>query len=245
MAATEARAAVAAMGARAAVVAAVPAASSRVFETESRRVTRAMGAMEVPAAAGAVRADSPSDIDPMVVAAVAGPATACEVTVPSAEAVADLPAGVGDPQLDEINHSVFDAEIADVDVWRRDRVGASQPDDRIDASSFLPAEISSPMPLLSPSCPMSHSLEKAIGEDTASIGAEHFSAILQLLSGLARENRDALQCAQSCLDLLELGLDDADEQRRLVDRIRLSLSELRQNFEDMKGYARRSSSHVR
>jgi signal transduction histidine kinase len=84
---------------------------------------------------------------------------------------------------------------------------------------------------------MTHPVEKAIGEDAGLIQAERLSAILQMVNGLAHESRNALQRAQSCLDLLELGLGDDEEQRRIAARIRLALSDLHQNYEGVKEYA--------
>lgn len=74
-------------------------------------------------------------------------------------------------------------------------------------------------------------------EKVALVQAERLSAILQMVSGLAHESRNALQRAHACLELLELGLTDDAEQLRLTARIRAALSDLYQNYEDVRDYA--------
>lgn len=99
------------------------------------------------------------------------------------------------------------------------------------------AEVDFLMPLLSVSCFMSQHVQKMSGENAGLVQAERLSAILQMVIGLAHESRNALQRAHSCLDLLELGLGDNEEQRQLAARIRLALSDLYQNYEDVREYA--------
>lgn len=69
------------------------------------------------------------------------------------------------------------------------------------------------------------------------IAGERLAAVLEMVSGLAHESRNALQRAQSCLDLLELDLADNSELLHLTDRIRTALTDLRDNYEEVKDYA--------
>ncbi|QDS91758.1 Sensor protein FixL [Roseimaritima multifibrata] len=79
--------------------------------------------------------------------------------------------------------------------------------------------------------------KNANAEDTQRIEAERLSAVLQMISGLAHESRNAIQRAQSCLELLELGASDDEEQQKLTASIHLALADLHQTYEDVKTYA--------
>ncbi|QDT11886.1 sensor histidine kinase [Planctomycetes bacterium K23_9] len=69
------------------------------------------------------------------------------------------------------------------------------------------------------------------------IASERMAAVLEMVSGLAHESRNALQRAQSCLDLLELELSEKADLLHLTDRIRHSLTDLHQNYEEVQNYA--------
>jgi two-component system, LuxR family, sensor kinase FixL len=69
------------------------------------------------------------------------------------------------------------------------------------------------------------------------IAGERLAAVLEMASGLAHESRNALQRARSCLDLLELDLANNPELLQLTDRIRTALTDLRDNYEEVKDYA--------
>ncbi|TWU46137.1 Sensor protein FixL [Rubripirellula tenax] len=69
------------------------------------------------------------------------------------------------------------------------------------------------------------------------IQGERLAAVLEMVSGLAHESRNALQRAQSCLDLLELEITDQSDLLHLTDRIRGALTDLHQNYEEVKRYA--------
>ncbi len=73
--------------------------------------------------------------------------------------------------------------------------------------------------------------------DQERIAGERLAAVLEMVSGLAHESRNALQRAQSCLDLLDLDLADKSELLQLTDRIRTALTDLRDNYEEVKDYA--------
>lgn len=69
------------------------------------------------------------------------------------------------------------------------------------------------------------------------IAGERLAAVLEMVSGLSHESRNALQRAQSCLDLLELDLTDQSDLLHLTQSIRAALSDLHNNYEDVKDYA--------
>lgn len=69
------------------------------------------------------------------------------------------------------------------------------------------------------------------------IQTERLAAILQMAKGLAHEGHNALQRAHACLDLLELDLNNQCELLGLIARIRLALSDLLRNYEEVKSYA--------
>ncbi|TWU41414.1 Sporulation kinase A [Novipirellula aureliae] len=69
------------------------------------------------------------------------------------------------------------------------------------------------------------------------VQAERLAAIGQMVTGLAHESRNALQRARGCLDLLELDLENKEEQLDLIVRIRRSLGDLQQNYEEVRQYA--------
>ncbi len=73
--------------------------------------------------------------------------------------------------------------------------------------------------------------------DQERIAGERLAAVLEMVSGLAHESRNALQRAQSCLDLLDLDLSDNSELLQLTGSIRTALTDLRNNYEEVKDYA--------
>jgi two-component system, LuxR family, sensor kinase FixL len=73
--------------------------------------------------------------------------------------------------------------------------------------------------------------------DEQRVEAERLAAILQMATGLAHENYNALQRAHACLELLELDLTHRADLLHLTDRIRAALYDLQRNYEDVKNYA--------
>jgi signal transduction histidine kinase len=69
------------------------------------------------------------------------------------------------------------------------------------------------------------------------VQSERLAAIGQMVTGLAHESRNALQRARSCLDLLELDLQEHAEQLDLTQRIRDALNDLQRNYEEVRNYA--------
>jgi signal transduction histidine kinase len=67
--------------------------------------------------------------------------------------------------------------------------------------------------------------------------SERLAAITEMASGLAHESRNALQRAVACLDLLELDLKDNPEHMVLSQRIRQSLADLLENYDEVRRYA--------
>jgi PAS domain S-box-containing protein len=67
--------------------------------------------------------------------------------------------------------------------------------------------------------------------------AERLDAIAKMISGLAHKSRNALQRAVACLDLLELDLGEDDRQMELSRKIRQSLSDLLENYDEVKRFA--------
>ncbi|TWU46696.1 sensor histidine kinase [Rubripirellula reticaptiva] len=70
------------------------------------------------------------------------------------------------------------------------------------------------------------------------IQAERVAAVLQMVSGLAHESRNAMQRAQSCLELLELDLSDRSDLLHLTNRIRLAIGDLHRSYEHAANYAK-------
>jgi len=66
---------------------------------------------------------------------------------------------------------------------------------------------------------------------------ERLAAIGQMMTGLAHESRNALQRSRACLDMLDLDLESAPDQRDLVRRTRSALVELQTLYEEVRGYA--------
>lgn len=66
---------------------------------------------------------------------------------------------------------------------------------------------------------------------------ERLAAIGQMMTGLAHESRNALQRSRACLDMLDLDLETAPDQRDLVRRTRSALVELQTLYEEVRGYA--------
>lgn len=69
------------------------------------------------------------------------------------------------------------------------------------------------------------------------IQSERLAAIGQMVTGLAHESRNALQRSRACLDMLDLDLETAPEQRDLVRRTRSALVELQTLYEEVRSYA--------
>ncbi|MFG0266618.1 MAG: sensor histidine kinase [Rhodopirellula sp. JB055] len=69
------------------------------------------------------------------------------------------------------------------------------------------------------------------------IEGERLAAVLQMANGLAHESSNALQRAQSCLDLLRLDLTHRGELLELTDQIKTALNDLHRNHEEVKHYA--------
>lgn len=69
------------------------------------------------------------------------------------------------------------------------------------------------------------------------IQSERLAAIGQMMTGIAHESRNALQRSRACLDMLDLDLESAPEQRDLVRRSRSALVELQTLHEEVRGYA--------
>ncbi|QDV86080.1 Sensor protein FixL [Stieleria magnilauensis] len=66
---------------------------------------------------------------------------------------------------------------------------------------------------------------------------ERFDAIAKMISGLAHESRNALQRAVACLDLLELDFSESDRHLELSRKIRRSLSDLLENYDEVRRFA--------
>ncbi|MDZ4851005.1 MAG: ATP-binding protein [Pirellulaceae bacterium] len=73
--------------------------------------------------------------------------------------------------------------------------------------------------------------------DEQLIQSERLAAIGQMINGLAHTSRNAIQRARSCVDLLELDLHEQPELLGLTVRIRMALSDLLRNYEDVQKYA--------
>ncbi|MCA9135337.1 MAG: PAS domain-containing sensor histidine kinase [Planctomycetales bacterium] len=67
--------------------------------------------------------------------------------------------------------------------------------------------------------------------------SERLDAVAEMISGLAHESRNALQRAVACLDLMELDLVDDDRHMDLTAKIRKSLSDLLNNYDEVKRFA--------
>ena len=80
-------------------------------------------------------------------------------------------------------------------------------------------------------------LSDEVPHDDELIQGERLAAVLQMVSGLAHESRNALQRAQSCLDLLQLDLADQTDLMTLTDQIRQALQDIHRNYEEVKNYA--------
>ena len=73
--------------------------------------------------------------------------------------------------------------------------------------------------------------------DDGVLKAERLEAIEQMVSGLAHESRNAMQRAVACLDLLDLDLNCHPAQMLLSKKIRKSLSDIFDNYEQVRRYA--------
>ena len=67
--------------------------------------------------------------------------------------------------------------------------------------------------------------------------SERLDAVATMISGLAHESRNALQRAVACLDLLELDLNNDAKQMDLSHKIRRSLSDLLENYDEVRRFA--------
>lgn len=67
--------------------------------------------------------------------------------------------------------------------------------------------------------------------------SERLDAIAKMISGIAHESRNALQRAVACLDLLELDLNQNHRQMELSGKIRRSLSDLLENYDEVRRFA--------
>ncbi|QDV44270.1 Sensor protein FixL [Stieleria neptunia] len=73
--------------------------------------------------------------------------------------------------------------------------------------------------------------------DGQRLESERFDAIAKMISGLAHESRNALQRAVACLDLLELDFSESDRHLELSRKIRRSLSDLLENYDEVRRFA--------
>ena len=73
--------------------------------------------------------------------------------------------------------------------------------------------------------------------DHPSLESERLDAVAEMISGLAHKSRNALQRAVACLDLLELDLEANAKQMELSTKIRRSLSDLLENYDEVKRFA--------
>lgn len=67
--------------------------------------------------------------------------------------------------------------------------------------------------------------------------ADRLEAIMQTASGLAHESRNALQRAVASLDLLELDIANSPRHLELTQKIRHSLSDLINNYDEVRRFA--------
>jgi PAS domain S-box-containing protein len=67
--------------------------------------------------------------------------------------------------------------------------------------------------------------------------SERLNAIAQAATGLAHESRNAIQRATACLDLLELDFAPNSRQRALSEKIRRSLADLTENYDEVCRFA--------
>ncbi len=73
--------------------------------------------------------------------------------------------------------------------------------------------------------------------DGQRLESERCDAIAKMISGLAHESRNALQRAVACLDLLELDFNEDDRHLELSRKIRRSLSDLLENYDEVRRFA--------
>jgi signal transduction histidine kinase len=67
--------------------------------------------------------------------------------------------------------------------------------------------------------------------------SERLAAIGQMMTALIHESRNALQCTQSCLEILSQNLSADQESLELVQRIQKSQHKLHTLFEEVRNYA--------
>jgi signal transduction histidine kinase len=69
------------------------------------------------------------------------------------------------------------------------------------------------------------------------VEAERLAAIGQMMTGLAHESGNALARSQSCLEMLAWEVEDRPEALALIQRIQKAQDDLRQLYEEVRGYA--------
>jgi two-component system, LuxR family, sensor kinase FixL len=67
--------------------------------------------------------------------------------------------------------------------------------------------------------------------------SERLAAIGQMMTGLAHESGNALARSQSCLEMLTWEVEDRPEALELIKRIQKAQDDLRQLYEEVRGYA--------
>jgi signal transduction histidine kinase len=67
--------------------------------------------------------------------------------------------------------------------------------------------------------------------------SERLAAIGQMMTGLAHESGNALARSQSCLEMLAWEVEDRPEALALIERIQKAQDDLRQLYEEVRGYA--------
>ncbi len=84
---------------------------------------------------------------------------------------------------------------------------------------------------------MPHTYEQTTANEADSIASHRLSATLQMISGLEHQSRNALQRAEACLGLLELGASESDEYHQLIAGVRRALTDLNRTYEQVRVYA--------
>src|SRR6185295_18076690 len=67
--------------------------------------------------------------------------------------------------------------------------------------------------------------------------SERLAAIGEMMTGLAHESRNALQRSQSCLEMLEMEIQDRPAALDLLARIQKAQDHLHRLYEEVRGYA--------
>jgi signal transduction histidine kinase len=84
---------------------------------------------------------------------------------------------------------------------------------------------------------MPHSYEETLHHEADLVEGQRYAAIQQLVNGLQRQLRNALQRAQACFELVELGISDADERRQMMANVGRALTDLYQTYDQVQAYA--------